>query len=150
MCDTVGEATMAGHTKVAIDGDAWLINGTPTYEGREYRGWKIEGLLLNSRMVNAVFDDDNEHTRVLWAYPDTGRWDADRNTDEFVAMLPAYRAHGLMAVTVNLQGGAPLGYYRSDAASLSDKQLIDELAGNDPAKRKIVAEMIGADCEDGG
>ncbi|MDH4032071.1 MAG: hypothetical protein OEU49_14565 [Chromatiales bacterium] len=30
-----------------------------------------------------------------------------------------------------------------DAASLSDKQLIDELAGNDPAKRKIVAEMIG-------
>lgn len=103
---------MARNTKVSIDGDAWLINGTPTYEGREYRGWKMEGLLLNSRMVNAVFDDDNEHTRVLWAYPDTGRWDADRNTDEFVAMLPAYRMHGLMAVTVNLQGGAPLGYYR--------------------------------------
>ena len=63
-------------------------------------------------MTNAVFDDENPVTRHLWAYPDTGEWDADRNTDEFIAQLPVYRAHGLLAVTVNLQGGSPTGYYR--------------------------------------
>lgn len=67
---------------------------------------------MNSRMTNAVFDDENPVTRPLWAYPDTGQWDADRNTDEFIAQLPTYRAHGLLAVTVNLQGGSPTGYYR--------------------------------------
>ena len=65
-------------------------------------------------MANAVFDDANPATRFLWRYPDTGRWDADRNTDEFVRALPVYREHGLTAVTVNLQGGAPFGYYRED------------------------------------
>ena len=66
-------------TRVAVDGEAWLINGVPTWRQREYRGWPIEGLLLNSRMANAVFDDANPATRFLWRYPDTGRWDADRN-----------------------------------------------------------------------
>ena len=67
---------------------------------------------MNSRMTNAVFDDENPITRHLWAYPDTGEWDPDRNTNEFNAQLPRYRAHGLLAVTVNLQGGSPTGYYR--------------------------------------
>ena len=99
-------------TVVSICGDVWCIDGEPTYGGREYEGLRVEGLLMNSRMTNAVFDDENRVTRGLWAYPDTGVWDADRNTDEFVAMLPVYRSHGLLAVTVNLQGGSPTGYYR--------------------------------------
>ena len=103
---------MAGKTKIGIDGTSWTINDAPTYSGRTYAGHLIEGLLLNSRMANAVFDDANPATRPLWAYPDTGEWDADRNTAEFVAALPEYRAHGLLAVTVNLQGGSPTAYYR--------------------------------------
>ena len=99
-------------TLVSICGDAWCIDGEPTYGGREYGGLRVEGLLMNSRMTNAVFDDENSVTRELWAYPDTGVWDADRNTDEFVGMLPVYRSHGLLAVTMNLQGGSPTGYYR--------------------------------------
>ena len=108
---------MRRQTRVAVDGEAWLINGDPTWRQREYRGWPIEGLLLNSRMANAIFDDANPANRFLWRYPDTGRWDADRNTDEFVRALPVYREHGLTAVTVNLQGGAPFGYYREDRVS---------------------------------
>ena len=92
-------------TKVGIDGQDWLINGVPTHKGREYRGWRIEGLLLNSRMANATFNDSNPLTQFLWRYPDTGEWDADRNTDEFSGRLAHYRGHGLDAVTVNLQGG---------------------------------------------
>ena len=99
-------------TLVSIEGDAWLIDGRPTYVGRSYRGWDVAGLLMNSRMTNAVFDDENPVTRHLWTYPDTGEWDPDRNTNEFIAQLPIYRAHGLLAVTVNLQGGSPTGYYR--------------------------------------
>src|SRR5919201_351160 len=103
-----------GKAQVAIDGKRFLINGRPTYEGREWRGHSIEGLLMNARMVQATFDDENPLTLGLWKYPDIDAWDPERNTDEFVAMLPEYRAHGLLAVTLNLQGGAPVGYYRPD------------------------------------
>ena len=99
-------------TNVSIQDDAWLINGAPTYQGREYQGHKIEGLLLNSRMANALFDDTNDLTQSLWKYPDTDAWDPDRNTSEFIAALPEYRRRGLLSVTVNLQGAAPFGYYR--------------------------------------
>ncbi|MFN8526381.1 MAG: hypothetical protein U0821_25050 [Chloroflexota bacterium] len=99
-------------TTLEIDGEKFLIDGKVTYPGRAYRNWPIEGLLMNSRMVNATFDDLNEDTRDRWAYPDTGVWDADRNTDEFLAMLPIYREHGLLAVTLNFQGGSPEAYSR--------------------------------------
>ena len=62
-----------------------------------------------------MFDDANPATRHLWAYPDTGLWDATRNFTEFVAALPTYKSHGLLAVTVNLQGGSPTAYYRQAA-----------------------------------
>jgi len=69
----------------------------------------MQGLLPNARMVNAVFDDLNPKTRHLWAYPDTGEWDGERNTDEMVVAMADYAAHGLQAVTVSLQGGSPCG-----------------------------------------
>jgi hypothetical protein len=94
-------------TEVAIDGDRWLINGKPTYEGREYRDWKIEGLLLNSRMIQGIFDDENDVTRSLFQYPDTSEWDPDRNTAEFAAAMPEWRQRGLVGITVGLQGGSP-------------------------------------------
>jgi hypothetical protein len=99
-------------TAVAIVRDAFHINGKPTYQGRTWQGQKIEGLLFNSRMVQATFDDLNPETRDRWSYPDTKTWDADRNTREFIAAMPAWRRHGLLAVTVNLQGGSPQGYSR--------------------------------------
>jgi hypothetical protein len=97
-------------TTVAIQGDAFLINGEPTYRGRTWNGKRIEGLLLNSRMVQGIFDDLNPRTRARWAYPDTKEWDPERNTREFVAAMPEWRRHGLLAFTVNLQGGSPQGY----------------------------------------
>jgi hypothetical protein len=102
----------ARRTTVSIHGDAFHINGRPTYEGRTWKGKKIEGLLLNSRMVQATFDDLNPETVDKWAYPDTKQWDAERNTREFIAAMPEWRKHGLLAFTVNFQGGSPQGYSR--------------------------------------
>ena len=105
---------MQRKTTVAIQGDAFLLNGQPTYPGRWFRAGgrdlKIEGLLLNSRMVQGIFDDENPETRDRWAYPDTGVWDPERNTREFLAAMPEWRAHGLLGFTINLQGGSPEGY----------------------------------------
>lgn len=97
-------------TRVSIVGDAFQVNGQPTYAGRTWNGRKIEGLLLNSRMVQATFDDLNPESRDRWAYPDTKTWDAERNVREFLAAMPEWRRHGLLAITVNLQGGSPQGY----------------------------------------
>jgi hypothetical protein len=39
------------HTEVAIRREQFFINGKPTYEGRKWNGKKIEGLLMNARIV---------------------------------------------------------------------------------------------------
>src|SRR5262249_49865360 len=95
--------------KVSIEDGAFRIDGTPTYTGRSWRGHRIEGLLFNSRMANAIADDDNPAPRAPGSYAD-GPWDAERSTSEFIAAPPAYRAHGLLAVCLNLSGGSPQGY----------------------------------------
>lgn len=100
-------------TAVSIEGESFLINGKPTYAGRQWNGKKIEGLLFNSRVVQAIFDDLNPETRENWVYADTGKWDPERNTAEFIAALPEWRRHGLLGITLNLQGGNPRGYVHS-------------------------------------
>jgi hypothetical protein len=100
----------AQKTIVEIKGNQFYINGKPTYEGRVWQGNKIEGLLMNSRMVQGIFDDLNPETVAEFAYPDTKKWDADRNTDEFIKAMPDWKAHGLLAFTLNMQGGSPYGY----------------------------------------
>jgi hypothetical protein len=100
-------------THVTIVGEDFHLNGQPTYPGRTWNGHRIEGLLLNSRMVQATYDDLNPETAPRWAYPDTGKWDPDRNVSEFIATMPEWKAHGLLAVTVNFQGGSPEGYSKT-------------------------------------
>ncbi len=106
-------AAPARKTGVSIVGEDFHINGQPTYAGRMWRGHRVEGLLLNSRMVQATYDDLNLETATRWAYPDTGKWDAERNVGEFIAAMPEWKRHGLLAVTVNFQGGSPEGYSKT-------------------------------------
>jgi hypothetical protein len=102
-------------TEVSIKGEHFLINGTPTYQGVTWKNPEgkqipMEGLLMNARLVQGVFDDLNPETRDRWAYKDTGKWDAERNTNEFIDAMKSWREHGLLAFTINLQGGSPEGY----------------------------------------
>lgn len=100
---SMGEALPpARHTIVSIKGTNFLINRKVTYPGTP-----AQGLLMNSRMAQAIFDDENPTTALNWTYPDTGRWDPQRNVNEFVAAIPTYVRQGLRAVAINLQGGSP-------------------------------------------
>jgi len=85
------------HTVVAIEEGRWHINGEPTYPGAP-----AEGLLMNVRMVNAVFEDTG---------PEAGRlpegFTPDANADAFIARIPDYVEQGIRAFTINLQGGRP-------------------------------------------
>jgi hypothetical protein len=106
------------NTKVSIEGEKFLINGTPTYQGKSWttadgQSFPMEGLLFNARMVQGVFDDLNPKTRGQWVYPDTKTWDPDRNTEEFIQAMALWKAHGLLGFTLNLQGGCPYGYCNS-------------------------------------
>lgn len=97
-------------TSISIDGDNFLINNIPTFQGVMWNGINMEGLLPNSRMVQGIFDDMNPETAWRWVYPDTKNWDPDRNTNEFVEAMDDWFAHGLLSFTINLQGGSPMGY----------------------------------------
>lgn len=138
-------------TVISIEGDRFLIDGKPTYAGRRYQEKRIEGLLLNARLVQGVFDDRNPDTRHRWAYVD-GPWDADRNTAEFIQMMPAWRASGLLSFTINLQGGSPEGYSQTqpwDNAAYSpagepDPAYLERLARIlDEADRLGMAPILG-------
>ena len=100
-------------TKVSIEGEKVFINGKPTFEGRKWQGYSVEGLLPNSRMVQGVFDDLNPETVSKWKYPDTGEWDANRNTDEFINAMPLWKEYGLLSFTICFQGGSPEGYSKT-------------------------------------
>jgi hypothetical protein len=112
------QAMNARRTAVTLVGDKFHVNGKPTYPGRVWttskgESFPVEGLLMNSRMVQGIFDDLNPQTRGQWAYPDTKQWDPDRNTNEFIAAMPLWREYGMLGFTINLQGGCPYGYCRT-------------------------------------
>ena len=100
----------AAQTTVTIVDNMFYIDGLPTYQGRYWKEHKIEGLLFNSRMVQGIFDDLNETTRDRFKYPDTKEWNPERNTNEFVHAMEEWKKHGLLAFSLNLQGGSPMGY----------------------------------------
>ena len=87
------EAPFTPRTHVSIRGAQWFLNDEVVN-----RGAPAEGLLMNVRMVNAIFEDRHRND----VNPDT-------ITDRFLAHLPDYAANGVNAFTINLQGGMP-GY----------------------------------------
>lgn len=99
-----------GNTRLEVRGNKFYINGVPAYKDKSWNGNSIEGLLFNARMVQGIFDDSNEETNQLWKYTDTGKWDPERNTSEFIKAMDEWHSFGLMAFTINLQGGSPTGY----------------------------------------
>jgi hypothetical protein len=102
-------------TRVGISGEDFTINNALTYAGS-----RVEGLLFNVRTVNATFDDtvgqvdwfDDPGDREGNARGGFGRWSspesAEANTDRYIEGLAEYKAKGILAVNLCLQGGHPL------------------------------------------
>ncbi len=86
-------------TIVAIKGDKWMINGSVINKGSP-----AEGLLMNVRMVNSVFEDRGDKIPAEYK-----NFDAVKNTEEFLVRIPEYTSNGVNDFTISLQGGMP-GY----------------------------------------
>jgi len=134
------------NTRVTIEGESFYINGTITFKGKTWRGYPIEGLLPNSRMVNGIFDDETDSTRYKWVYPDTKVWDAERNTREFTDNIPLWRKNGLLAFTINMQGGSPQGY---SSAQPWKNSALDEKGNLKPAYLNRLTTILDKADESG-
>jgi hypothetical protein len=86
-------------TVVSIKKDKWYINGKITNKGSP-----AEGLLMNVRMVNSVFEDRGD--KLPEEFQD---FKPEKNTDNFISKVPEYISNGVNAFTIGLQGGMP-GY----------------------------------------
>lgn len=87
------------NTIVTTRGDRWCINGQFVNQGSA-----SEGLLLNVRMVNSVFEDRGTNMPEEFH-----GFNAGGNTEEFIEKIPEYVKSGVNAFTISLQGGSP-GY----------------------------------------
>ena len=86
-------------TLLTYKDDNFFINGSVTYPGT-----RAEGLLMNARFAQGIFDDKSDRRR----YDRFGRtFDPERNTDDLIAALPEWYDWGLRAFTVGVQGGGP-------------------------------------------
>ena len=113
---TCAAGQFSPETAVSIDGKGFLINGELTYKDCKPES---RGRLMNTRMVNSVFDDENPETR-----PEG--FDPESNTTSFIESMNEYKSKGILAFTINLQGGLP-GYegaintaFRADASLKPD------------------------------
>lgn len=92
----------ASRTTIERIEERWQINGRITWPGTP-----AEGLLPNVRMVNSVFEDDR--LAADWPAMLPSDFDPAANTAAFISRIPEYKAHGVLAFTIGLQGGHP-GY----------------------------------------
>lgn len=112
--------------KITIENDKFLFDDRLTYSDFPTARPEALGRLMNSRMVQATFDDENPETVKLFSYPDGSPFDPDRQTDEFVAALPSFRRHGVLPYCCHAQfpGRLPAISYppasRPDSARLGE------------------------------
>ncbi len=103
-------------SSVSIEGDKWYFNDEVINPGSP-----AEGLLMNVRMVNTVFEDRGEELEKR-----NSGFDPDANTNAFIDKIPEYVSSGVNAFTLCLQGGMP-GYEGAiNTAFNSDGSLRDD------------------------
>ena len=96
---TSGCSRISTETVVSIKKDKWYINGRITNERSP-----AEGLLMNVRIVNSVFEDRGDRLPEQFQ-----NFRPETNTENFIARIPEYITNGVNAFTIGLQGGMP-GY----------------------------------------
>lgn len=86
-------------TTVSIKDGSWFINDKVINERTP-----SQGLFMNVRMVNSVFEERGDKMPVEFL-----GFDAEKNTENFISKISEYKGNGVNGFTISLQGGAP-GY----------------------------------------
>ncbi len=92
-------------TVLTIEKTRFLINGKLTYSEINDCPEDRQGLLMNSRMIQGIFDEASDPSR--FARYGFDEWDPNAQTDRLIESLPEWYAYGLRAITVGFQGGGP-------------------------------------------
>ena len=91
-------------TVLTIENEKFLINGKLTYSEIENCNKKYQGLLMNCRFIQGIFDDKENVSR----FNRFGiNFDPEKNTMDLIDSLKEWYSYGLRAFTVGLQGGGP-------------------------------------------
>ena len=129
-------------TKMTIKEERFLINGALTYS--EIPNCPYQGLLMNARFIQGIFDDRTGHER----YQRFGRtFDPEKNTDDLIASLPQWYEMGMRAFTVGLQGGGPCFTIPLD--TIENNPYGEDGTSVDPAYLKRLLRILKAADEQG-
>ena len=127
-------------TSVDISGVDFRINGKLTYSEVPESHPNAQGLLMNARFIQGVFDDKEDPDRFArfgWT-----SWDADRHTDELIRSLPTWYSYGLRCVTVGFQGGMPV--FTVENSSINNNPFSDDGKVIDKAYLERMDRLIRA------
>lgn len=91
--------------QVTLDGSRFRFDGELTYTDNPAGRVEVQGLLMNARFIQGVFDDTAAPQR--FARFGFQAWDPESQTDRLMAALPAWHGWGLRAFTIGFQGGGP-------------------------------------------
>ncbi len=106
----------------------FFTNVRPACEGRLWRGRRIERLLLNSQMVQGIFNGLNLDTRGRRKYYD-GHRGPDRHTREFIAAMPIWQARGIRSESGAWRTKSAPGRHFATSRSCSTRTIIAILIG---------------------
>ena len=126
-------------THLSIDGESLLINGKPTYAEIPNSNPNAHGLLMNARFIQGIFDDASGRERY---HRFNREFDPDQHTNDLIAALPDWYAHGLRAFTVGFQGGGPC--FTVDNATIDNNPFGSDGTALDPAYAQRMDRLIRA------
>lgn len=126
-------------TELTIEGIKFYINGKLTYSEIEGSNAEAQGLLMNARFIQGIFDDKADPDR----FNRFGRsFDPDQNTDDLIAALPEWYSYGLRAFTVGFQGGGPC--FTTDNKTIENNPFAKDGKSLDPAYADRMDRLIKA------
>lgn len=89
-------------TSLSIKKSNFLINNKLTYS--EVEGCSYQGLLMNARFIQGIFDDKADIKRF---HRFGHKFEPEENTDLLIQAMPEWYEAGIRAITVGFQGGGP-------------------------------------------
>lgn len=128
------------NTVLSLDGTKFRINGQLTYSEIPNCPSERRGLLMNSRMIQGVFDETSAPSR--FARFGFEQWDPEAQTQRLIDALPEWKSYGLRALTVGFQGGGPC--FTTDNQTITNNPFGPQGGCIDPAYASRMDRIIRA------